>query len=401
LSGSDARRIVVVGTSLAGVRTAQALRLKGGTEPITLIGAENELPYDLPPLSKAHLASGSPAEPVRLLSAEELAALNLDLRLGTRATGLDPTRRLVLVDVGEAVPYDVLVVATGARARLLPLAHGLSGVHVLRTLQDAERLRADLDGYRRLAVIGGGFIGAEVAVAARDRGLDVTMIEMLPAPMSRGLGPEVGELLAQMHRAHGVDVRCNTTVTALRGRDGRVTELELSDGTVVAADVVVAGLGATPETGWLAGSGLDISDGVLCDEHLRAVGLPDVYAAGDVARWYHPGLDRTMRVEHWTSAQEHASVVAAGILGEHAVADALPYVWSDQYRKRIQIIGRAEPGDRVTVIADPVEGRHVAAYSRDGRLTAALAIDDPRTLMKARRAVTKGETVEELVARLG
>jgi len=248
-------------------------------------------------------------------------------------------------------------------------------------------------------VLGGGFIGAEVAAAARKRGLDVELVELLPAPMSRALGSKVGQLLARMHCDNGVRLRCGVTAQRFWG-DRRVEAVELSDGTRVDADVVVLGLGVSPATGWLQGSGLDVDDGVSCDENLRVVGWPDVYAVGDVARWTHPIFGESMRVEHWTNANEHAGIVASAICGQPRIADAVPYVWSDQYGRKIQIVGRPAARDDVTVIEDPSEGRHAAVYERAGRVVGMLTIDSPRMMLKGRRAVSGGTSAADLLAAL-
>jgi 3-phenylpropionate/trans-cinnamate dioxygenase ferredoxin reductase subunit len=244
-------------------------------------------------------------------------------------------------------------------------------------------------------VLGGGFIGAEVAAAARKRGLDVTMIEMLPAPMSRSLGPTVGTLLARLHEDHGVRVRLGTTVAAVR-RDGggRVAQLELVNGSVVPADVVIEGLGATPATGWLAGSGLDLADGVGCDADLRVLGPAGVFAAaglfaaGDVARRPHDLLGEAVRIEHWTNVGEHAEIVAAAMMGAPRPRATPPYVWSDQYGHRIQVVGRPRPDDAVTVIEDSGKGGHVAVYERDGIVSGVFTIDSPRVMLMGRRAIS-------------
>lgn len=383
---------------MAGLRTAESLRNRGFDEPITLLGAESHLPYDRPPLSKDYLSQDKPAVMPLLRAAEDYAGLGIDVRLGTTATGLDPQRRRIRTAGGEEIPYRTLVIATGAHARTLPLGDGLDGFRTLRTLSDADLLRGDLDRRPRVVVLGAGFIGAEVAAAARQRDLDVDMVEVLPAPMSRALGTPVGELLGRLHAENGVRVHCGVTVTSALG-SGRVEAVELSDGVRIDADLVVLGLGVTPATDWLAGSGLDIADGVACDPSLHAVGWPDVFAVGDVARWRHPQFDESLRIEHWTNANEHADVVASAIVGEHKVADSVPYVWSDQYGQRIQIVGRPKADDDITVIDDP-DGRHVAVYERAGRVVGVLTVGAPRTMLKGRRAISARTSAAELVASL-
>lgn len=391
--------VVIVGASLAGLRTAEALRARAYGEPIVLVGAETELPYDRPPLSKEFLSADHSAELPLLRSAVGIEELNLQLRLGIRATGLDPGRRRVLLADGEEVHYETLVIATGADARTSPLGTGLAGVRTLRTVADAQILRADFDRLPRVLVLGGGFIGAEVAAAARKRDLDVALVELLPAPMSRALGTRVGELLAGLHRDNGVRVHCGVTATQLMG-DRRIEAVELSDGTRIDADVVVLGLGVIPATAWLQGSGLDIDNGVSCDPRLGVVGWPGIYAVGDVARWTHPIFGHSMRVEHWTNANEHADIVASAILGEPRIASGVPYVWSDQYGQKIQIVGRPAATDHVTVIEDPSDGRHAAIYERAGRVVGMLTIDSPRRMLKGRRAVAGATSTANLIASL-
>lgn len=391
--------VVIVGASLAGLRTAETLRARGYGEPITLVGAEPELPYDRPPLSKEYLAQEKPAATPLLRERDAYGELDVELRLGIRATALDPLRSRVTLADGEEVPYTTLVIATGADARRFPLAEGLDGFRTLRTVADAALLRADLDRRPRVVVLGGGFIGAEVAAAARRRELDVDLVEVLAAPMSTALGSRVGELLGRLHRDQGVSVRCR--VSAVRVNGGRCVEmLELSDGTRIETDLVVMGLGVVPATGWLAGSGLDISDGVRCDTGLQAVGATNIYAAGDVARWTHPLFGESLRVEHWTNANEHAEVVASSILGEVKSPVGVPYVWSDQYDKKIQIVGRPRASDDVTVIEDPVDGRHLAVYERAGRVVGMLTVDSPRTMLRGRKAIAAGKPGAELLAGL-
>ena len=391
--------VVIVGASLAGLRTAEALRVRNYGEPITMIGAEPGLPYDRPPLSKQFLAPDHSGATPFLRDAAAFAELDVELRASTRATGLDLDRRRVQLSDGDELPYEHLVIATGADARKFALGKGLNGFHGLRTVSDAEAIRRQFDRGPRVLVLGGGFIGAEVAAAARNRRLEVDLVEILPAPMSAGLGFEVGALLAKMHADNGVRVRCGVTVTRVSGGQ-TVEQVELSDGTVLDVDVVIVGLGVTPATEWLVGSGLSLDNGVTCDAGLRAEGRADVYAVGDVARWAHPLFERSMRSEPWTNANEHADVVASGIVGEPRVAQAVPYVWSDQYGHKIQLVGRPTADDELTVVEDPVEGRHLAVYERAGRVVGMLAIDSPRQLMRGRKAIAAGIPATELVAGL-
>ena len=391
--------VTIVGASLAGLRVAQSLRRLGFTETITMLGDEPYRPYDRPPLSKDFLDADAASVPPPLLSDQELAELDLDLHLSCRATGLDPSGRKVELADGERAGYDRLVIATGSRARRHPLGVGRAGFLSLRTVDDATTIRAALDGRPSVVVLGGGFIGAEVAAAVRKRGLDVTMIEMLPAPMARSLGPTVGTLLARLHEDHGVRVRLGTTVTAVRGID-RVAELELANGSAVPADLVIEGLGATPATGWLAESGLDVADGIACDADLRVPGHDGIFAAGDVARHHHDLLGETVRIEHWTNAGEHGEIVAAAIVGAPRPAATVPYVWSDQYGSRIQVVGRPRPDDTVTIVEDSQKGGHVAVYEREGAVSGVFTIDSPKVMLLGRRAIAGRLSSREFIGRI-
>jgi NADPH-dependent 2,4-dienoyl-CoA reductase/sulfur reductase-like enzyme len=395
------RRIVVVGASLAGVRAVEALRRKGFTGEITWLGAEPHAPYDRPPLSKEVLRGEW--EPARLaLRKESYDALGVDLRLSTRASGLDLAGRCVLVD-GEALPFDGLVIATGARARTLPSAQGLGGVHVLRTLEDGLNLRDALRSKPRVAVIGAGFIGAEVVSSARTLGLDVTVIEALPVPLSPVLGERMGQVCAELHRAHGVTLKTGVGVSGLEG-EGRVERVRLLDGTCVEAEVVVVGIGVIPNTDWLQGSGLDITDGVACDATctaLRSDGsrVQGIVAAGDVARFFNPLYGESMRVEHFTHAVEQAEHAVDTLLGAEKPFETAPLFWSDQYGIKIQFAGRARPGDALHVChGTPEERRFVALYGREGRLVGALTFRRPAQLIKYRGLIEQRAAFDEVVA---
>jgi NADPH-dependent 2,4-dienoyl-CoA reductase/sulfur reductase-like enzyme len=385
------KRVVVVGASLAGLRAVEALRQEGFAGTLTLVGREEHLPYDRPPLSKQVLAGAWEADRIWLREPDSFAALDVDLRLGTTATGLDPGARRVRLDGGEELAYDGLVIATGAAPRTLPGQRSdLTGLHVLRTLEDCLAIRAGIDSGARVVVVGAGFIGAEVAATARSRGCEVTVLEALPVPLSRGLGPAMGEACAALHRDNGVDLRCNVAVAAVEADGaGQVVAVRLQSGEAIPAELVVVGVGVSPVTQWLEGAGLTISDGVVCDERCAA-GPPGVFAAGDVARWPNPLFGEVMRLEHWTNAVEQATHVAQNLLaGEAAGAFApVPYFWSDQYATKIQFVGRSGPDDDVKVVHGSVEERKfVAIYGRAGRLVGALGFSMPRLLMGYRTLI--------------
>ncbi|WP_280424704.1 NAD(P)/FAD-dependent oxidoreductase [Nocardia carnea] len=380
------KRLVVVGASLAGLKAVESARKRGYSGAITLIGGEDELPYDRPPLSKAFLHDAEPAVPY-YRTRSELDELAVDFRPGRRATGLDTgTRTLVVGD--DQIGYDALIVATGADARTLPGAGALPGAHTLRTVADARAIRAALDQGARTVVIGAGFIGAEVASAARKRGLPVVILEGAPTPLVRAIGPVMGQAFASLHAANGAELRCGVTVTAVEG-NGVVERVRLSDGTTIAADLVVVGIGAEPVTEWLAGSGLAVDNGVVCDATLAA-SAPGVYAAGDVARWHNPLFDRSMRLEHWTSAQEQGALAARNAL-EPAAAEpyaTVPYFWSDWYGSRIQFVGTPD-GPALRVFGAVEEGRLLALFGDGERVVGALALNRRTDIMKLRAAVAR------------
>jgi len=388
---------LIVGASLAGARCAESLRRRGWDGRIVLLGAEDERPYDRPPLTKAYLDPDRRPDVPFLLTDAALAALDVELWVGTRATGVNPAARQVTVNGQRQLSYDVLVIATGASPRTWPPGERLAGVHVLRTLGDATALRADLERQPRVAVLGGGFIGAELATAARRRGLDVTVVEMAEAPLARALGVSVGRLVQHLHTAAGVRLRCGVVATDIRGTK-RVEQILLSDGSSVEADVLIIALGVTPATSWLRGSGLQIDDGVVCDARLRAFGHDNIYAIGDVARWPHPLLGQSVRIEHWTNAVEHADVAAAGIVGVDKTVDSVPYVWSDQQGRKLQMLGRPRAGDDVAIRADDIGGRHVAIYSRADQLSGVFAIDSPRFIAMARQVIARRGSAKDLPA---
>lgn len=389
------RRIVVVGASLAGLRAAETLRARGFDGTLTLIGDELHRPYDRPPLSKQILQGAWPAERAFFRAREGYEPLALDLRLGTPATAIDAAARRVMLREGSAVEYDRLIVATGARVRTLPGVRPLAGLHVLRTLDNAIALRQDLGRARRVAIVGAGFIGLEVAASCRALGLEVTVLEALPLPLGRICGADVGALIAAMHRDHGVDIRCGVTVEAIAG-DARVTGVRLSDGTRVEADVVVVGIGVAANTEWLHDSTLTLHDGVVCDAQGQAA--PGIYAAGDVARMHNAWLGEAVRVEHWTNAVEQAAHVAEQLLagGGTTPFSSVPYFWSDQYDRRVQFVGRAAPHDEMVVVEGSQAARQFTAlYRRGDRLCACLAVNQPRSTIKYRKLLARGASWSE------
>jgi NADPH-dependent 2,4-dienoyl-CoA reductase/sulfur reductase-like enzyme len=396
------RRIAIVGASLAGTFTARAFRTQGYDGELVVVGEERHRPYDRPPLSK-ELLSGETAVTELVLEAEG-EDLGLTWRLGTRAVGLSAGPTLHL-DGGESLPCDGVVVATGAVARTGVPGWDLPGAHVLRTVDDAlalrNELRNDLHRGGRLVVVGGGFIGSEVAATARSMGLEVTLVVAEGAPLRGALG-EFADVVADLHDRHGIEV-----VTGSRVRRVRETEdmlaVVLDDGREVRGSTVVLGLGAVPAVGWLAGSEIDLHDGVLCDV-VGATSMPGVVAVGDCASWFDPDLGRHHRVEHWTAARERAAVAARTLLSggtaEHQPRRA-PYMWSDIHGRRIQLAGHPELADTVAVEAgSPDECSFAAVYRRDGAPVAVLAIDQPRPFNAVRRQLVTQPSTKSSTAPL-
>jgi len=398
--------IAVVGASLAGLRAAETLRADGYGGRIVLVGAEAHEPYDRPPLSKQLLAGTWGLDRVRLREPEKIDALGLDLRLGHAATALDVDGHTLELDDGATVTFDGAVVATGAHPRTLAGTEGVQGVHTLRTLEDCFALGAAVAGSdRRLVVVGAGFIGSEVAATCRGLGHHVTVVEALPVPLSRVLGDRLGATCAALHADHGVEVRAGVGVARLEtvavpGGE-RVTGVALVDGSVIAADVVVVGVGVVPTTDWLAGSGLDVDNGVRADATLHAA--DDVVVAGDLARWFDERLGAEIRIEHWTNAAEQGVAAARSLLAGRRGAGSfspVPYFWSDQYDTKIQVIGHPHPDDEVVVVDGSLEERRfVALYGRRGVLTAAVGFSRPRLLMGYRPFLEAQATLDEARAR--
>jgi 3-phenylpropionate/trans-cinnamate dioxygenase ferredoxin reductase component len=372
------RRIVIVGAGLAGGRCAQTLRAEGFDGAITLVGDEPHLPYERPALSKAFLA-GRRTDPT-LQPASHWADREIRLQLGTSVEQIDTAAGLARTTVGD-LGWDALVLATGARPRRLPDLTG-SGVHVLRTLDDAAQLRKELVPGRRLAIIGAGFVGAEVASTAVELGVDVAIVDAGSLPFERVLGPEVGRLLAARYRAHGVELRLETHIEAARrGRKGGVRALALSDGAELACDLVLVAVGAEP-----AGELLDAHAGIETDQAGRTA-TPHVYACGDVAAPWHPGLGH-LRLEHWTSAASTAAAVARTIVRREPEPAPTPYFWSDQFGLRLQYVGFSQGWDRVVLEGD--EDSLTARYlSADARPVAALLVNRPHEIARLRRDLTR------------
>ena len=382
----DSARVLVVGAAASGLATVEALRRKGYAGGITVLGDEPHAPYDRPPLSKQVLAGLWEPARVALRAPEVLSGLDAEFVHGDAAIALDPVTRTVRTERGREYQADAIVIATGMRARALPGQSGLTGVHVLRTLDDALALRRDLLACTRLVVVGEGVLGAEIAATARTMGLDVTMTGPQPAPMALQLGSLVSEVLAELHDERGVRLRLGVGVAGLTGDHGRVAGVRLDTGEVVPADAVVVAIGASPATEWLADSGLRLENGVVCDSRCRAA--EGIYAVGDVARWHHERLGRLIRLENRTNATEQAQVVAGAILGQDEPYVPVPYFWTDQYDAKIQVHGMLPIGAEVDVVEGDVSARRfVARYRSDGVVTGVLGWNMPKQARLRRQEV--------------
>ncbi|ONI72752.1 FAD-dependent oxidoreductase [Actinosynnema sp. ALI-1.44] len=376
------RTITVVGASIAGLSAARALRAQEFAGRIIVIGDETHEPYDRPPLSKGFLDGSASLDDITLSTPDD-KLLDIDWRLGSKAAALDTSARAVVLETGERVVTDGVVLATGARAREMP---GPAGVHTLRTLNDAIALKEALKQGGSLVVIGAGFIGAEVASTARQLGLDVTVVEALPTPMAGPLGTQMGQVCADLHRRNGVRLITGVPVAALLG-DDRVRAVLLADGREIPADAVVVGIGAIPNVEWLRGSGLAIEGGVVTDARCVTT-VPNVVAVGDCASAFNEHAGCVLRLEHWTSAVQQPKIAAAGLLGRtsvHAARFSVPYFWSDQYGSHLQFAGHRRDGDVAEIVEGSPDGPFAAVYRRDSRPVAVLAVDQPRVFGRWRR----------------
>jgi 3-phenylpropionate/trans-cinnamate dioxygenase ferredoxin reductase subunit len=399
--------VAIVGANMAGASAAETLRRAGFAGKLMLLGDEPEAPYERPPLSKGYLTGATPEERVFLRPAAVYAAQGIELRLGTRAAALDAGAHLLILESGERIAFDCLLIATGSTVRHLDSAAvpgaELPGIHYLRTLADARRLVIALAGRPRVAIVGAGFIGCEVAAACRERGLAVTLIEALATPMERALGPELGARYAAVHQARGVDLRLGQGVTAFRGV-GRVEELVTTGGERIACDVAVVGVGVCPATDWLRGSGvaLDPLDSAVVVDQFCATSVSGIYAAGDVASWpYQPaGAQSALRVrlEHYDNALRQGEAAARNLLGQGVAYTPVPYFWSDQYHLKLQMVGYAPRRDRLVLrgrLDETVESGTLAAfYLVEGRLRAAALINRVRDLGPVRRLVAAGASLD-------
>ncbi|MGO8940004.1 MAG: NAD(P)/FAD-dependent oxidoreductase, partial [Mycobacterium sp.] len=380
--------IVIVGGGLAAARTAEQLRRSEYTGPVTIVSDEVHLPYDRPPLSKEVLRKE--VDDTALKPREWYDENDITLRLGSAATGLDTREQTVTLADGTVLGYAELVIATGLVPRRIPAFPDLEGIRVLRSFDESLALREHASAARHAVVVGAGFIGCEVAASMRGVGVNVVLVEPQPQPLAAVLGEQIGELVARLHRDEGVDVRLDVGVTEVRG-EGHVDTVVLTDGTELPADLVVVGIGSRPATEWLDGSGIEVDNGVLCDEAGRT-SAPNVWALGDVASWRDP-LGHQARVEHWSNVADQARVVVPAMLGQDVPSIAVvPYFWSDQYDVKIQCLGEPQATDIVHIIED--DGRKfLAYYERDGVLVGVVGGGLPGKVMKARAKIAAGAPI--------
>ncbi|MFI9330334.1 NAD(P)/FAD-dependent oxidoreductase [Kitasatospora sp. NPDC052868] len=392
----EERPIVIVGASLGGAKAAEALREAGYRGGIVLIGDEHERPYERPPLSKGYLLGKTPREKIYVHPPQWYGEQDVTLRLGTAVASVDPAAHTVTLADDGRIAYAKLLLTTGSVPRRLPVPGAdQEGVLYLRRVGDSDRIKAAVERPgARIAVIGAGWIGLETAAAARTAGAEVTVLEAAELPLLRVLGREVAQVFADLHREHGVGLRFGAKVEELVGEGGRVTGVRLADGTTVAADAVVVGIGIAPDTVLAETAGLDVENGVRTDEHLRTSD-PDIFAAGDVANAFHPLFDRHIRVEHWANALNQPQTAARAMLGQDAVYDRVPYFFTDQFDLGMEYTGYVEPGgyDRVVFRGDPATREFIAFWLADGRVLAGMNVNvwdvtDPiRELVRSGRAV--------------
>jgi 3-phenylpropionate/trans-cinnamate dioxygenase ferredoxin reductase component len=374
---STVRHVVIVGGGLAGAKTAEALRAQEFDGDVTLLAAEPQLPYERPPLSKGYLIGKASFDEAVVHPEDWYRDHRIDLRRGTRAGAIDAIGHRVSLADGGAIGYDKLVLATGARPRRLSLPGAdAAGLHYLRTREDSDAIRACLGDGQRLIIIGGGWIGLEVAAAARGAGTTVTLLEAAELPLLSVLGPELAQVFADLHRANGVDLRLGVRIDAITTSHGRAVGVRLSDGTTIEADAIVAGVGAVPDLTLAESAGLDLDNGVLVDASLRSSD-PDIYAVGDIAHHDHPVFGHRVRVEHWATALKQPAVAVAALLGQHTSYTELPYFYSDQYDLGLEYVGYAPNGsyDQVVVRGDLARREFVAFWLAYGRIKAAMNVN--------------------------
>lgn len=389
---STSAGIVIVGGGLAATRTAEQLRRSDYDGAVTIVSDEGHLPYDRPPLSKEVLRAE--VDDVTLKPAEFYDENDITVRLGNGACAVDPSAKTVTLTDGSALAYDELIIATGLVPRTIPSFPDLEGIRVLRSLDESIALRERAGSANSVVVVGAGFIGCEVAASLRGMGVNVVLVEPQPTPLASVLGEQIGALVTRLHQAEGVDVRCGVGVAEVQGTE-RVEKVVLSDGTELDADLVVVGIGSKPATEWLEGSGIELDNGVVCDDVGRT-SAPHVWAIGDVASWRHP-VGHQVRVEHWSNVADQARVMVPALLGKEIPPTvSVPYFWSDQYDVKIQCLGEPQADDTVHVVED--DGRKfLAFYERDGVVAGVVGGGMPGKVMKVRTKIANGAPIADVL----
>jgi 3-phenylpropionate/trans-cinnamate dioxygenase ferredoxin reductase component len=371
---TDARTFIIVGASLAGAKAAQTLRDEGFEGRVVLLGDEPVRPYERPPLSKEYLQGKAGLDKVFVHDEGYYAEHDIDLRTSTLVESLDVTARQVVLSSGEQLAYDAVLLTTGAAPRRLSVpGSDLDGLHTLRTVADSDQLQAAIRGAGRVVIIGGGWIGCEVAASARQLGAEVAVIEAGQLPLERVLGPELGAFYRDVHAEHGVEWHLGSGVEELRGSQ-RVEEVKLADGSAVAGDLFVVGVGVIPRVELAEGAGLTIENGVVTDEYLQA-SAPGVFAAGDLADAWHPLFQTRIRLEHWSSALNQGPVAAKNMLGQQVPYEKVPYFFSDQYDVGMEYSGYAPTWDQVVFRGDLATREFIAFWLKDGRLAAGMNVN--------------------------
>lgn len=393
----DQQQYVIVGSGLAGIRAAETLREEHFRGTVVVLGAEDEPPYDRPPMSKGALLGNDEYESARLHERSWYTDQGIDLRLGAEVSAFDPSGRTVTLGSGDTLAYDRLLLATGSEPRRMGVPGAdLDGVRYLRTMGDSKGLQEAFRRGGRVVIVGAGWIGLETAAAARHHGAEVTVVEPQPTALHAVVGPEVGQYFTDLHTSHGVRFRFGTVVEEIIGDGGRVTGVRLSDGDRVDADIVLVGIGVLPRTRLAEAAGLDVDNGVLCDQHLQT-SAPGVYAAGDIARWFNPLLGYRLRVEHWANAQDSGPAAARSMLGQESVYDAVPFFFSDQYDIGLEYVGNVSPDrgyDQVVIRGKLADHAFMAFWLSGGLVQAGMHVNQWDTIDAVQDLIRAGAAVD-------
>ena len=385
---------IVVGANLAGGSAAETLRKEGFDGRVTLIGQEPDRPYDRPPLSKEYLRGEKEEEKLFFKPSSFYQEQEIDLCLGVKATRLDLAKRIVELDTGEGLKYDKLLLATGSRVRTLDLpGGGMEGVYYLRTIGDSQKLAEAIKRSQKVAIVGAGFIGSEVAASCRMKGLEVSVLEIGAVPLRHALGDELGRTYADIHRDHGIDLRLGEGIREIQGH-GQVEQVIATSGAAIQCDLVVIGVGIMPQTELAEGSEIAVDNGVVVDEFCQT-NIPGIYAAGDVANWWHPTLRQRLRVEHWDNALNQGAAAARNMLGLNEPYSPVLYFWSDQYDLNLQYIGHAARWDHIVYRGSPAERKFTAFFMEDNLVLAALAVNRFRDVNPTRALIGQKRRVDE------